>query len=159
MSTDTTTTHTPGQLLLGAIEAEFTGVRYSVDARLALEGQLSPFGSIIQSGMGDIVERLRNEYTGTRVPPASMVLKAVKYAGNLANTGQKLLPEHSQRYATPEEIDLIMRAYQTHGTEYAAKLSRWMETGTHDYAEIQAALPARKDDGDLASRIAGFMQR
>jgi hypothetical protein len=111
--------------------------------------------------MGDIVSHLRNEYTGTRVPPASLVLKAVKRAGNLAksNDGQKMLEEHSKRYATGQEVDLIMRAYQTHGTEYAGKLSRWMESGDHDYTEIEANLPARKDNGDLASKVAGFMQR
>ena len=161
MSTDTTTTHTPGQLLLGAIEAEFTGVRYTADARLALEGQLNPFGSIIASGMGDIVSHLRNEYTGTRVPPASLVLKAIKRAGNLARVDdQKMLPAHNtSQYATGQEIDLIMRAYQTHGAEYAGKISLWMEGGERDYTELEDALPPRKDNDDLASRIAGFMGR
>ena len=148
---------TAGALLIGAIEAEFTGVRYSQEAKAALEQQLMPYGSVIQQNLADVVKRLRDEYIGTRIPPASLVLRSVKWVQTKSSA--PVNQNHSQapagRPATPQEVSLIMRGWKAHGVEYAGELGQWMESGPHDYAELEASLPHQVpgEGDDVSSAI------
>lgn len=152
-----------GALLIGAIEAEFTNSRYSKEAKPALEQQLYSYSSVIQQNLADIIQRLRNEYTGTMIPKASMVLGAVRwvqaraaYAEAAGKVEQPDTTTPGKRPATGQEIDLLVRAYHDHGAAYAGKLSKWMESGERDYTEIDARLSPREqlpEDG-LLSQVA-----
>jgi len=151
-------TPTVGALLIGAIEAEFTAVRYSPEAKAALEQQLMAFGSVIQQNLADIVKRLRDEYTGTRVPPSSLVLRSVKWVQAKSTSKQSTSSPSGKRPATPQEVGLLMRAYHAHGVEYTGKLALWMEAGNHDYSELEEKLPPRSDikKNDLANSLANL---
>jgi len=149
---------TAGALLIGAIEAEFTGVRYSQEAKAALEQQLSAYGSVIQQNLADVVKRLRDEYTGTRVPPASLVLRSVKWVQVRSSSNQRTVDPQGKRSATPQEVNLLIRAYHAHGVEYTGKLALWMEAGTHDYSSLEEKLPPRSDisENSLANSLANL---
>lgn len=151
-----------GSLLIGAIEAEFTNSRYSKEAKPALEQQLYAYSSVIQQHLADILERLRNEYTGTMIPKASMVLGAVRwvqkrlaYAEAASNREESDTTTPGKRPATGQEIDLLIRANAFHGAAYAKKLVEWMESGERDYTEIDARLSPRSEisEDDLLSKV------
>ena len=52
-----------------------------------------------------------------------------------------------------------MRGWKAHGTEYAGELGRWMESGPHDYTELEAALPHQvPGEGDAIAKAVNSMR-
>ena len=154
--------------LRSMIQAEFGPRRFTDDEWWHIDRKLPPYckadsvpWSEREPVFQKIVERLLYTHEATTTLPASRVIVAA--AKHTLRPKVKTSAAASQapagRPATPQEVSLITRAWKAHGTEYAAELGQWMESGPHDYAELEAALPHQApSEGDAISTAITLMR-
>ena len=104
-----------------------------------------------------IIERLLFTHEATTMlPPSRVIVAAAKHTLRpKLRASASVRQSPSGRPATVQEVSLIMRGWKAHGTEYAGELGQWMESGPHDYTELEAALPhqAPGEGDDVSSAI------
>jgi len=155
----------PSNALRHMIQGEYGARRYSDNEWWHIDRQLPPVVRAQDIRWAErepilrrVVQRIVEQHTTTTsLPPSRLIVAAARYVLRPRlniSTDSRQQAKHPP--ATGEEIDLLLRAADAHGAAYAGELARWMESGDHDYTEIQAALPVRGADGDaMLTAVAG----
>ena len=154
--------------LRSMIQAEFGPRRFTDDEWWHIDRKLPPYcraegvpWSSREPVFQKIVERLLFTHEATTTLPAGRVIvAAAKHTLRpKLRTSAAVAQEPTGRAATPQEVSLIMRGWKAHGTEYAGELGQWMESGPHDYTELEAALPHQvPGEGDAIAKAVNSMR-
>tara|TARA_R110002020_G_scaffold275440_3_gene490645 strand:+ start:55 stop:585 length:531 start_codon:yes stop_codon:yes gene_type:complete len=151
----------PSNALRHMIQAECGSRRYSDEEWWHIDRQLPPYcqadsvpWSQREPVFRKITERILFSHDQTyRLPAARVIVAAAKYILrpklNTAAVSAAQVP--AGRPATAQEASLLLRAWAAHGAEYAGELATWMETGPHDYADLEQKLPANQDADALSA--------
>ena len=150
--------------LRSMIQAEFGPRRFSDDEWWHIDRKLPTYCRSDEVPWSErdpvyqkIVERLLFTHEATTtLPSARVIVAAAKHTLRpKLRASASVRQSPSGRPATAQEVSLIMRGWKAHGTEYAGELGQWMESGPHDYTELEAALPhqAPGEGDDVSSAI------
>jgi len=150
--------------LRSMIQAEFGPRRFSDEEWWHIDRKLPPYckadsvpWSEREPVFQKIVERLLFTHEATTtLPAARVIVAAAKHTLRpKLRTSAAVAQAPAGRPATAQEVSLIMRGWKAHGVEYAGELGQWMESGPHDYADLEASLPhqAPGEGDDVSSAI------
>ena len=151
----------PSNALRHMIQAEIGSRRYSDEEWWHIDRQLPPYcqsdsvpWTQREPVFRKITERILFSHDQAyRLPAARVIVAAAKHIlrPKLNTAADAAAQVPAGRPATGQEASLLLRAWAAHGTEYAGELAAWMESGPHDYADLEQKLPQNADADALSA--------